>query len=122
MSFSSSNHACQPPSACAMRKMPARVLRQKNCAMQITLPDAVIAEAYLAAHCSNCETCYVSRHITPLDDALTAGELATLVGLPIHNNGDIADLCLTSDDWAALTERRRRVGWPLNFLEVADVA
>ncbi|MEA9550515.1 hypothetical protein VC253_01385 [Xanthomonas campestris] len=61
------------------------------------------------------------RHITPLDDALSAGELATLVGLPIYNNGDIADLRLTADEWAALTERRRRVGWPLNFLEVADV-
>ncbi|MBB4722719.1 hypothetical protein [Xanthomonas euvesicatoria] len=57
----------------------------------------------------------MSRHITQLDDALSAGELATLVGLPIHNNGDIADLCLTSDEWAALTERRRLVGWPLNF-------
>ncbi|WP_238155935.1 MULTISPECIES: hypothetical protein [Xanthomonas] len=64
----------------------------------------------------------MSRHVTPLDDALSAGELATLVGLPIHNNGDIADLCLTSDEWAALTERRRRVGWPLKYLEVADVA
>ncbi|WP_261381592.1 hypothetical protein, partial [Xanthomonas vasicola] len=49
----------------------------------------------------------MSRHITQLDDALSAGELATLVGLPIHNNGDIAHLCLTSDEWAALTERRR---------------
>lgn len=64
----------------------------------------------------------MSRHITPLDDALSAGELATLVGLPIHNDGDIADLYLTADEWAALTERRRRVGWPLNSLEVADVA
>jgi len=64
----------------------------------------------------------MSRHVTPLDGALNAGELATLVGLPIHNNGDIADLCLTADDWVALTERRRRVGWPLNFQELANVA
>ncbi|MGV7193738.1 hypothetical protein [Xanthomonas axonopodis] len=64
----------------------------------------------------------MSRSITPLHDALCTGELATLVGLPIHNNGDIADLHLTADEWAALIERRRRVGWPLNFLEVADVA
>ncbi|MEN9140476.1 hypothetical protein [Xanthomonas vesicatoria] len=42
------------------------------------------------------------------------------MGLPLHNNGDTADLSLTADEWAALTERRRRVGWPLNFLEVAD--
>ncbi|NJC38162.1 hypothetical protein GGR60_002716 [Xanthomonas arboricola] len=56
----------------------------------------------------------MSRHITPLDDSLGAGELGALVGLPIYNNGDIAELCLTADDWAALTERRRRVGWPLN--------
>ncbi|WP_416203745.1 hypothetical protein [Xanthomonas euvesicatoria] len=64
----------------------------------------------------------MSRHVTQLDDTLGAGELATLVGLPLYNNGDIADLCLTSDEWAALTERRRRVGWPLNFPEPAESA
>lgn len=60
------------------------------------------------------------RYVTPLSDGLDAGEIASLVGLPLHNNGDTADLSLTADEWAALTERRRRVGWPLNFLEVAD--
>lgn len=62
------------------------------------------------------------RYVVSLNDCLDAGELASLVGTPIHNNGDIADLSLTADEWAALTERRRRVGWPLNFLEVSDVA
>lgn len=64
----------------------------------------------------------MSRHVTPLHDSLDAGELASLVGLPIHNNGDTADLCLTSDQWAALNERRRRVGWPINYVEVRYAA
>ncbi|CAD0339126.1 hypothetical protein CFBP498_26390 [Xanthomonas hortorum pv. vitians] len=58
----------------------------------------------------------MSRRVTPLHDALSAGELATLVGLPIHNNGDIADLSLTADEWATLMERRRRVCWPLLYV------
>ncbi|MCE4371792.1 hypothetical protein [Xanthomonas hortorum] len=88
--------------------------------MPVTCPGAVIAEAYPAAQGSTHEARYMSRHITPLQDSLSSGEIATLVDLPIYNNGDIADLCLTADEWAALTERRRRVGWPLNFLEDCD--
>ncbi|MEA9657823.1 hypothetical protein [Xanthomonas campestris] len=64
----------------------------------------------------------MSRHVAPLHDALSAGELATLVGLPIHNNGDTVDLSLTADEWTALIGRRRRVGWPLNYLEETYVA
>ncbi|WP_235175463.1 hypothetical protein [Xanthomonas arboricola] len=71
--------------------------------------------SYIAAGCSQ-----DGRYIMPLSERLDAGELASLVGLPLHNNGDTTDLSLTADEWAALIERRRRVGWPLNFLEVAD--
>ncbi len=53
------------------------------------------------------------RRVTPLDDALSAGELASLIGTPVHSDGDTSDLCLTSDQWAALIERRRQVCWPL---------
>jgi|UPI000695C0EB hypothetical protein len=58
----------------------------------------------------------MSRHITLLDESLGAGELASLIGMPLHDNADCADLVLTADDWCALLERRRRVGWPLHFV------
>ncbi|WP_115562363.1 hypothetical protein [Xanthomonas arboricola] len=56
------------------------------------------------------------RYVVSLNDCLDAGELASLVGTPIHNNGDIADLSLTADEWATLMERRRRVCWPLLYV------
>jgi hypothetical protein len=55
----------------------------------------------------------MARHLTPLHDHLASGELSSLVGLPIHSDGDAAGLALTSDEWTALLQRRRLVGWPL---------
>lgn len=55
------------------------------------------------------------RYIVPLDDSLESGELASLVGTPIYNNGDTVDLVLTTDEWVALLARRRLVGWPMNY-------
>ncbi|PPU41193.1 hypothetical protein XaplCFBP3123_08985 [Xanthomonas arboricola pv. populi] len=72
--------------------------------------------SYIAGGCSQ-----DGRYITPLSERLDAGELASLVGLPIYNNGDTADLTLTADEWAALIERRRRVGWPLLAIDFADI-
>ena len=57
----------------------------------------------------------MSRQITPLNDSLDAGEVSSLIGCPIHDNGDTADLALDADAWADLLTRRRRVGWPLHF-------
>lgn len=58
----------------------------------------------------------MARHITHLHDIVGDGEVASLVGCPIHDNADMADLTLTSDQWADLVTRRRRVGWPLHFV------
>lgn len=60
----------------------------------------------------------MSRHLTQLRGDLDAGEISSLIGSPIHDNADQADLCLTADEWAALLARRRTVGWPLHFVEV----
>ncbi len=62
----------------------------------------------------------MARHLTPLQDSLGAGELSSLVGSPIFDNADQADLSLTADEWVALLARRNRVGWPLHFVEVPD--
>ena len=64
----------------------------------------------------------MSRHITELHDELCSGELSSLVGTPIHDNADQADLCLTADEWSALLRRRQSVGWPLHFVEVPSAA
>lgn len=56
------------------------------------------------------------RHIATISGGLDAGEVGALVGCPIHDNADCADLVLTADEWCALLERRRRVGWPLHFV------
>lgn len=56
----------------------------------------------------------MARHLTLLDDRLGSGELSSLIGLPIHSDGDAADLVLTTDEWAALLQRRQVVGWPLH--------
>lgn len=58
----------------------------------------------------------MGRHVTHLRDDLDAGELSSLIGSPIHDNADQADLALTADGWANLLARRRRVGWPLHFM------
>ena len=62
----------------------------------------------------------MARHLTPLQDSLAAGELSSLIGCPIHSNADVADLVLSSDEWADLLIRRRRVGWPLNFVQTGQ--
>jgi len=64
----------------------------------------------------------MARHLIVLDDCLGGGELGSLVGTPIYSNADEADLCLTADEWASLLTRRRQVGWPLHFAEVAHAA
>jgi len=64
----------------------------------------------------------MARQMTPLNDSLDAGELATLIGTPIFDNADQADLCLTADEWATVVQRRRAVGWPLHFVEMANAA
>lgn len=61
----------------------------------------------------------MARHLSLLDGGLDAGEVNSLIGSPIYDNADQADLCLTADEWAALLARRRQVGWPLHFVEVA---
>lgn len=58
----------------------------------------------------------MSRQITLLGESLDAGEVSVLVGCPIHDNGDTADLVLDADEWSALLTRRRQVGWPLHFV------
>lgn len=57
----------------------------------------------------------MARHITQIGAALDAGEVSSLIGCPIHDNGDTADLVLDADAWVDLLTRRRRVGWPLHF-------
>lgn len=62
----------------------------------------------------------MTRSVIPVQDDLDSGELSSLIGIPVHDNGDVAELCLTTDEWSALIERRRRVRWPLRFLEHRD--
>lgn len=64
----------------------------------------------------------MSRQITFLCEGLDAGEVSLLIGCPIHDNGDTAELVLDADEWSALLMRRRQVGWPLHFVqtEAAD--
>ncbi len=57
----------------------------------------------------------MARHITQVEGTLDAGEVSSLIGCPIHDNGDTIDLVLDADGWADLLTRRRRVGWPLRF-------
>lgn len=59
----------------------------------------------------------MARHLTPLVDELTSGELGSLVGSPVHDNADQGDLSLSADEWAELLARRRHIGWPLHFSE-----
>lgn len=62
----------------------------------------------------------MARSVTVLADHLDSGELSVLVGMPIHDNADQADLCLSADEWVDLLTRRRQVGWPLHFVEVPN--
>jgi hypothetical protein len=64
----------------------------------------------------------MARSVTLLADRLDSGELSVLVGTPIYDNADQADLCLSADEWVDLLERRRSVGWPLHFVEAANLA
>jgi len=61
----------------------------------------------------------MARRFIPLSDDLLSGELGSIVDAPLYNNGDQVELCLSSDAWSALLERRRVVGWPLCFPEVS---
>lgn len=57
----------------------------------------------------------MAGRIARLSCRLDGGEVGSFVNAPVHDNADCADLVLTSDEWCALLERRRRVGWPLHF-------
>lgn len=58
------------------------------------------------------------RTVVRLDGALGNAEVGVLLDAPLFHPMPDAELCLTSDEWAALLSQRSRAGYPLHFAEV----
>lgn len=59
-----------------------------------------------------------ARRIKRLAPDLDAGEAGSLIGEPVFDAGDVADMALTSDQWVAVLTARREAGRPLHAAEV----